>query len=659
MLGPNSISQDDVVIAVMGATGVGKSTFIRLATRNDNVTVGHGLRSQTDTVQLVRYSRNNKNYVFLDTPGFNDTKMTDADILTNIVVTLTETYKGGIKLAGVIYLHRISDNRITMTDRKNTEMFTHFCGADAFQNVILVTTMWDHTGIKQAEPREMQLRTTFWKTMIDSGSRMMRFAHTQDSAWEIVDHLNGVPRPLQIQSEIVDQGLTLSQTAAGIALFKRFTQLIVDLRGLVKKLRESMGRSKKGSGAYGQDKARLRETNDNLKRVEEQKRKLESPSRSIVEVAKDVFYRNPPTSGTQRSASRQDIRDLSRTHGATRRSTAPAKLSSSPSNQLDPTVRTPFYGEQSAFSSPISSTLASRNSNTTDAFDKSLVRFLNLTEKVKAVSPRPVAGGGFSDIHQGEYGNHKVAIKVIRIFDDAKAENIERRLIRELNVWRSLAHLNIVPLLGYVDNMNRLPSPVSPWYENRDASNYLRRVGGHIGVKSRLRLLHQVAAGLQYLHQQKPTIIHGDLKPGNILIDDEGIARLCDFGLARLGEDGEATITGTVMCTPRYAAPELYSPRRWVGKVTETTRTDIYSLACIAYEFLYLKRPHADKPDAELTRSAYSPPAEKSREDWHPIPEAYLPLYWELFDDCWLEDQAHRPEIDHFCKQIDRMLDSI
>ncbi|KAG8773837.1 hypothetical protein FS842_005302 [Serendipita sp. 407] len=426
MLGPNSISQDDVVIAVMGATGVGKSTFIRLATRNDNVTVGHGLRSQTDTVQLVRYSRNNKNYVFLDTPGFNDTKMTDADILTNIVVTLTETYKGGIKLAGVIYLHRISDNRITMTDRKNTEMFTHFCGADAFQNVILVTTMWDHTGIKQAEPREMQLRTTFWKTMIDSGSRMMRFAHTQDSAWEIVDHLNGVPRPLQIQSEIVDQGLTLSQTAAGIALFKRFTQLIVDLRGLVKKLRESMGRSKKGSGAYGQDKARLRETNDNLKRVEEQKRKLESPSRSIVEVAKDVFYRNPPTSGTQRSASRQDIRDLSRTHGATRRSTAPAKLSSSPSNQLDPTVRTPFYGEQSAFSSPISSTLASRNSNTTDAFDKSLVRFLNLTEKVKAVSPRPVAGGGFSDIHQGEYGNHKVAIKVIRIFDDAKAENIER-----------------------------------------------------------------------------------------------------------------------------------------------------------------------------------------------------------------------------------------
>ncbi|KAG8812204.1 hypothetical protein FRC19_003323, partial [Serendipita sp. 401] len=79
-------------------------------------------------------------------------------------------------------------------------------------------------------------------------------------------------------------------------------------------------------------------------------------------------------------------------------------------------------------------------------------------------------------------------MKVIRIFDDARAKNIKRRFIRELDVWQSLEHPNTVPLLGYINNMNCLPSPVSPWYKNGDASRYLERVGPQIKVKSRLQL---------------------------------------------------------------------------------------------------------------------------------------------------------------------------
>ncbi|KAG8815449.1 hypothetical protein FRC18_001496 [Serendipita sp. 400] len=314
------------------------------------------------------------------------------------------------------------------------------------------------------------------------------------------------------------------------------------------------------------------------------------------------------------------------------------------------------HWEQASTSTPISSTPVSELLDEIDMLDFGLK---DLTEDVENISPRPIAGGGCSDIHQGDYAGCKVAMKVIRIFDDARAKNIKRRFIRELDVWQSLEHPNTVPLLGYINNMNCLPSPVSPWYKNGDASRYLERVGPQIKVKSRLQLLRQVAAGLQYLHQQDPPIIHGDLKPNNILIDDEGVARLCDFGLARLSKDGEATITGTIMCTHRYAAPELYFPKYRFGKVIETTRTDIYSLACVTYQFLYLRRPYADKKDSDTPHSAYRPPAEKSRESRHPIPESLVPICWGLFDDCWLEDEANRPDIDDFCKRVDQMLITI
>ncbi|KAG8753676.1 hypothetical protein FRC14_005819 [Serendipita sp. 396] len=380
----------------------------------------------------------------------------------------------------------------------------------------------------------------------------------------------------------------------------------------------SEGSSKKDPEAYKAVQERIEETNESLRQAAEQKAKLEPPNRSFA----DVIRGRIPTPDVQ-------LPVLS---------------------VVDPTTPAAFSPTHRE---------ASGNQNEINTPDDYSFKLENLTKNVENISPRAVAGGGCSDIHQGDYGGYKVAIKVIRIFDDIRARNIKRRLVRELDVWRSLEHPNIVPLLGYIDNMNRLPSPVSPWYRNGDASRYLERDGSRIGVKSRLQLLRQIAAGLQYLHSQKPSIIHGDLKPGNILIDDEGVARLCDFGLARLGEDGEATITGTVMYTPRYAAPELSVPKRIHGKITETTRTDIYSLACVAYQFLYLRRPYADKKEAEITPSAYSPPAEKSRESWHPLPQSLVHICWELFDDCWLENEANRPDIDYFCEQIDQIFNAI
>ncbi|KAG8794012.1 hypothetical protein FRC16_010746 [Serendipita sp. 398] len=652
----NSITQDDVVIAVMGATGVGKSSFICMATGSDPAAIGHGLRGHTDMVHLVRFSRNNKKYVFLDTPGFNDTTMTDADVLTNIVATLTTTYKGGIKLAGVIYLHRISDNRITMTDRRNTEMFTLICGPNALQNVILTTTMWDHAG-KAGEPRETELRTIYWKSMVELGSQMVRFMHNHDSAWDIIDQISGIPQPLLIQSEIVDQGKKLSQTAAGNALFRWFTQLIVDLRGVIRKLKESLGSSKKNSEAYNVIEERLGEMSRNLKRAGDQKVKLEPPHRSFAEVTKGFFSSSTPPSQFLHSTPSPPPQDTQhQLYVRQRRVTAPATLPSSFLNQsstiiplLPPPKPLPPHLR-------IPAAPAWQNSGKVRFSIISSIEPPDLTKRVAKDPFGPVAAGGFSNIYKGDFEHRQasVAIKVIRAFDPSRAEKTERRLAREMNVWWSLKHPNIVPLLGYVYDMSDLPSPVSPWYKNGDASKYIRSSICE-QVETRLQLLREVAAGLRYLHHQNPPIVHADLKPANILIDDDGRARLCDFGLARLAKEGGAAITGTVLCTARYAPPELSRPRRKYEKVVQTTGSDMYSLACVAYEFLYLKKPYADEPDERATvilSYTKTPPATRLEEDWHPIPGSLIDTYWEMFNACWNTDEAERLDIDEFSEIV-------
>ncbi|KAG8819389.1 hypothetical protein FRC17_010468 [Serendipita sp. 399] len=198
-----------------------------------------------------------------------------------------------------------------------------------------------------------------------------------------------------------------------------------------------------------------------------------------------------------------------------------------------------------------------------------------------------------------------------------------------MDVWWSLNHPNVVPLLGYVSDMGLLPSPVSQWYKNGDAARYIRTPKMREQPEMRMKL-------------------------ANILIDDRGTARLCDFGLARVVEDGEAVFTGTVMCTVRYAAPELSSPTQ-EKKVAQTTRTDIYSLACVGYEFLYLKRPYAtEMNDQAMVILSYkqTPPASRFDEDWHPFTEPLVNSFWRLLESCWNRDEARRPDIDQFYNMI-------
>lgn len=159
----------------------------------------------------------------IDTPGFDDTKRKDTDVLRDIAGWMAVTYKKKIKLSGIIYLHRITDPRMGGTQMRNLTMFKELCGPKCFPAVTLVTTFWGAVVDPAiAADRELQLRTKdeFWGYMTKKGSRIVRHSGSRESAMNIVDSIVKRQKTivLDIQDDMVNKGLDLDETLAGQSL---------------------------------------------------------------------------------------------------------------------------------------------------------------------------------------------------------------------------------------------------------------------------------------------------------------------------------------------------------------------------------------------------------------------------------------------------------
>lgn len=168
----------------------------------------------------------------IDTPGFDDTHASDAEVLREIAFFLSSTYKTRVKLTGIIYLHRISDNRISGSALRNLRMFKELCGEDAYKHIVLATSMWGKEDGDTAKGRERELvdKGGFWSTMQQRGSAVMRWLGESDTAHAIIEHLlvarsrHGVVA-LKIQRELVDEGKTLVDTSAGQEVNRELSEL--------------------------------------------------------------------------------------------------------------------------------------------------------------------------------------------------------------------------------------------------------------------------------------------------------------------------------------------------------------------------------------------------------------------------------------------------
>ena len=139
------------------------------------------------------------------------------EVLKEITDWTSESYREERLLSGIIYLHPITHTRLEGSALKNLRMFRNLCGQKVLGNVFLTTTQWSNVNLREAELRENRLRNQdFWGGLIDKGATLQRFHGTRESGLELIHKLvSNIPKPLDIQDQIVKQNMTLLETGAG------------------------------------------------------------------------------------------------------------------------------------------------------------------------------------------------------------------------------------------------------------------------------------------------------------------------------------------------------------------------------------------------------------------------------------------------------------
>ncbi len=228
-----------------------------------------------------------------------------------------------------------------------------------------------------------------------------------------------------------------------------------------------------------------------------------------------------------------------------------------------------------------------------------------------------IGRGGMATVYKAYHPatDRAVAIKVLpeQLADDP---NFLARFEREARVVASLQHVHILPVFDYGQERG-VTYLVMPYITGGTLKEYLQ--DHSLTLDEIVRLFSQIAEAVDYAHRRG--VIHRDLKPGNVLLDESSNALLSDFGLTRMAQSS-SSLTGTgVIGTPAYMSPE-----QGQGLPTDT-RSDIYSLGIMLYEFIVGDVPFsADTPVAIIFKhiSQPLPLPRTSRPDTPDVVEAVI-----------------------------------
>ncbi|KAL4064648.1 P-loop containing nucleoside triphosphate hydrolase protein [Scleroderma citrinum] len=223
----------------MGTSGTGKSLFISQVTGNEDG-VGHQLTSCTSDIGVTKCTILGFPVVLVDTPGFDDTEISDVQVLEMISDWLVKTYRRKVLLSFILFFHRITDNRMSGTPLRNLQVFQKLCGHKAMSRVILVTTMWDEIEVEIGQERLDELKGGYWKPMIAKGSKTFEHRNDPSSALELLEmivHDKGERTRVALQREITDLKMKLPETGAGQELCSCLEQLAQEQLKILRQIR--------------------------------------------------------------------------------------------------------------------------------------------------------------------------------------------------------------------------------------------------------------------------------------------------------------------------------------------------------------------------------------------------------------------------------------
>lgn len=219
---------------------------------------------------------------------------------------------------------------------------------------------------------------------------------------------------------------------------------------------------------------------------------------------------------------------------------------------------------------------------------------------------RLLGQGGMADVYEVEdiTNGRVVALKVLPA-EFARDQERVGRFAREIRAASLLDHRSIVAVyeVGEVEGLHYYSMALLPGGDLR-----VRLKQGPLAPDEAVRVSKEIAGALRYAHGKG--FVHRDVKPGNILFDEDGGAVLTDFGIARaLGRDTRMTGTGLAIGTPHYMSPEQIR-----GGVVDT-RSDLYSLGIVLHEMLTGRVPF-DAEDAQAVGFQHLN-ARRPRLEWH------------------------------------------
>ncbi|KAJ6395643.1 hypothetical protein OIU77_020824 [Salix suchowensis] len=301
-----------------------------------------------------------------------------------------------------------------------------------------------------------------------------------------------------------------------------------------------------------------------------------------------------------------------------------------------------FYGVEQAWSNHHSSSPTSDHEQPRIKYDTNHVAIPNDGTDVWEIDPKylkfenKVASGSYGDLYKGTYCSQVVAIKILK--PDRVNSDLQKEFAQEVYIMRKVRHKNVVQFIGACTKPPSL-CIVTEFMHGGSVYDYLHKQRGVFKLPSLLKVAIDISKGMDYLHQNN--IIHRDLKAANILMDENEVVKVADFGVARV-----KTQTGVMTAetgTYRWMAPEVIEHKPYDHKA------DVFSFGIVLWELLTGKIPY----DYLTPLQAAVGVVQKGLRPT--VPKNTPTKLAELLEKCWQHDPARRPDFSEIIEILQRI----